>query len=162
MFTQPLAVLIFFEQVLMEVSVVIIAETALFSFSGPEPTAFFSFFKPLLKAFIFRYFPITPVEAQRTEPSASPNSFSVSEHCFTSGTGSEVQMGAAEGKSMLYLEALCIMVTKGAGVQGLQNGSISCIGVPGAVPSGLRAIAAENLITMSLDLEVASGNDQTF
>lgn len=81
---------------------------------------------------------------------------------FTSGTGSEVQMGAAEGKSMLYLETLCIMITKGAGVQGLQNGSISCIGVPGAVPSGLRAIAAENLITMALDLEVASGNDQTF
>ena len=81
---------------------------------------------------------------------------------FTSGTGSEVQMGAAEGKSMLYLEVLCIMITKGAGVQGLQNGSISCIGVPGAVPSGLRAIAAENLVTVSLDLEVASGNDQTF
>ncbi len=81
---------------------------------------------------------------------------------FTSGTGSEVQMGAAEGKSMLYLEILCVMVTKGAGVQGLQNGSISCIGVPGAVPSGLRAIAAENLVTMCLDLEVASGNDQTF
>ena len=81
---------------------------------------------------------------------------------FTSGTGSEVQMGAAEGKSMLYLEVLCIMVTKGAGVQGLQNGSISCIGVPGAVPSGLRAIACENLVTMCLDLEVASGNDQTF
>jgi len=81
---------------------------------------------------------------------------------FTSGTGSEVQMGAAEGKSMLYLEAKCVMITKGAGVQGLQNGSISCIGVPGAVPSGIRAIAAENLITMALDLEVASGNDQTF
>jgi propanediol dehydratase large subunit len=81
---------------------------------------------------------------------------------FTSGTGSEVQMGAAEGKSMLYLEILCIMVTKGAGVQGLQNGSISCIGVPGAVPSGLRAVASENLVTMCLDLEVASGNDQTF
>jgi propanediol dehydratase large subunit len=81
---------------------------------------------------------------------------------FTSGTGSEVQMGAAEGRSMLYLEARCVMVTKGAGVQGLQNGSISCIGVPGAVPSGIRAIAAENLITMALDLEVASGNDQTF
>lgn len=81
---------------------------------------------------------------------------------FTSGTGSEVQMGAAEGKSMLYLEILCIMITKGAGVQGLQNGSISCIGVPGAVPSGLRAIAAENLVTTALDLEVASGNDQTF
>ena len=81
---------------------------------------------------------------------------------FTSGTGSEVQMGAAEGKSMLYLEAKCVMITKGAGVQGLQNGSISCIGVPGAVPSGIRAVAAENLLTMILGLEVASGNDQTF
>lgn len=81
---------------------------------------------------------------------------------FTSGTGSEVQMGAAEGKSMLYLETRCVMITKGAGVQGLQNGSISCIGVPGAVPSGLRAVAAENLITVTLDMEVASGNDQTF
>lgn len=81
---------------------------------------------------------------------------------FTSGTGSEVQMGAAEGKSMLYLETRCVMITKGAGVQGLQNGSISCIGVPGAVPSGLRAVAAENLVTVTLDMEVASGNDQTF
>ncbi|MDT2830735.1 propanediol/glycerol family dehydratase large subunit [Vagococcus carniphilus] len=81
---------------------------------------------------------------------------------FTSGTGSEVQMGYAEGKSMLYLETRCIFLTKAAGVQGLQNGSISCIGVPGAVPSGIRAILAENLIAMLLDLEVASGNDQTF
>lgn len=81
---------------------------------------------------------------------------------FTSGTGSEVLMGSAEGKSMLYLEAKCVFITKGAGVQGLQNGSISCIGVPGAVPSGIRAVLAENLITMMLDLEVASGNDQTF
>ena len=81
---------------------------------------------------------------------------------FTSGTGSEVQMGYAEGKSMLYLEARCIYITKGAGVQGLQNGSISCIGIPGAVPSGIRAVLAENLITTMLDLEVASGNDQTF
>ncbi|QSQ08227.1 Glycerol dehydratase large subunit [Koleobacter methoxysyntrophicus] len=47
-------------------------------------------------------------------------------------------------------------------LQGLQNGSISCIGVPGAVPSGIRAVLAENLITTMLDLEVASGNDQTF
>lgn len=81
---------------------------------------------------------------------------------FTSGTGSEVQMGYAEGKSMLYLETRCIFLTKAAGVQGLQNGSISCIGVPGAVPSGIRAVLAENLIAMLLDLEVASGNDQTF
>ena len=81
---------------------------------------------------------------------------------FTSGTGSEVQMGYAEGKSMLYLEIRCVMITKGAGVQGLQNGSISCVGVPGAVPSGVRAILAENVATVLNDLEVASGNDQTF
>lgn len=81
---------------------------------------------------------------------------------FTSGTGSEVQMGYAEGKSMLYLESRCLFVTKGAGVQGTQNGSISCIGVPGGVPGGMRAIASENLIAMLLDLECASGSDQTF
>lgn len=81
---------------------------------------------------------------------------------FTSGTGSEVQMGYAEGKSMLYLEARCIMITKGAGSQGLQNGSVSCIGVPAAVPGGIRAVLGENLITTMLDLEVASSNDQTF
>lgn len=81
---------------------------------------------------------------------------------FTSGTGSEVQMGYAEGKSMLYLEVRCIMVTRGAGVQGLQNGSVSCVGVPAAVPSGIRAILAENLCTTMLDMEVASSNDQTF
>ncbi len=81
---------------------------------------------------------------------------------FTSGTGSEVQMAGAEGKSMLYLEVRCIMMAKGAGVQGLQNGSISCIGIPASVPSGLRAVLAENLATTMFDLEVASGNDQTF
>ena len=81
---------------------------------------------------------------------------------FTSGTGSEVQMGYAEGKSMLYLEARCIYITKGAGSQGIQNGSVSCVGVPAAVPQGIRAILAENLIAMALDLECASSNDQTF
>jgi propanediol dehydratase large subunit len=81
---------------------------------------------------------------------------------FTSGTGSEVQMGYAEGKSMLYLEARCLFITKGAGVQGTQNGSISCIGVPAGVPSGIRAVAAENLISMLLDLESTTGSDQTF
>ncbi|PSH03080.1 MAG: propanediol dehydratase [Acidobacteria bacterium] len=81
---------------------------------------------------------------------------------YTSGTGSEVQMGYAEGKSMLYLEVRCIMVTKGAGVQGLQNGSISCIGVPGSVPGGIKTVLAENVATVLMNLEVASGNDQTF
>lgn len=81
---------------------------------------------------------------------------------FTSGTGSEALMGYSEGKSMLYLEARCIYITKGAGVQGLQNGAVSCIGMTGSVPSGIRAVLAENLITTMLDIEVASGNDQTF
>lgn len=81
---------------------------------------------------------------------------------FTSGTGSEVQMGYAEGKSMLYLEARCLAVTKGAGAQGTQNGSVSCVGVPAGVPNGIRAIAAENLISMLLDLESTTSNDQTF
>jgi propanediol dehydratase large subunit len=80
----------------------------------------------------------------------------------TSGTGSEVLMGNAEQKSMLYLEIRCLLVIKGAGVQGTQNGSISCIGIAGSVPSGIRAVLAENLIAAMLGLEVASGNDQTF
>jgi glycerol dehydratase large subunit len=81
---------------------------------------------------------------------------------FTSGTGSEVLMGNAEMKSMLYLETRCLMVTKGAGVQGIQNGAVSCIGITSSVPSGIRAVLAENLIASLLDLEVASSNDQTF
>lgn len=81
---------------------------------------------------------------------------------FTSGSGSEVNMGQAEGKSMVYLESRCVLVTKGCGVQGLQNGGISCIAIPSAVPSGIRGVLAENLITTMVDLEVASGNDQTF
>lgn len=81
---------------------------------------------------------------------------------FTSGSGSEALMGNAEGKSMLYLEARCIYVTRGSGVQGLQNGAVSCIGMPGSLPGGIRAVLAENLIAMALDLECASANDQTF
>jgi propanediol dehydratase large subunit len=81
---------------------------------------------------------------------------------FTSGTGSEVLMGNAEGKSMLYLEIRCLMVAKGGGSQGIQNGSVSCIGVASSVPSGIRAVLAENLAAALLDLEVASSNDQTF
>ena len=77
---------------------------------------------------------------------------------FTSGSGSEVLMGYTEGKSMLYLEARCIYITKASGVQGLQNGGVSCIGIPGAVPSGIRSVLGENLLCMMVDLECASGN----
>jgi propanediol dehydratase large subunit len=78
---------------------------------------------------------------------------------FSSGTGSEVLMGHAEGKSMLYLEARCLLMVKGAGSQGVQNGSISCIALPGSLPGGFRAVLAENLLAALLGLEVASGND---
>ncbi len=81
---------------------------------------------------------------------------------FTSGAGSEVMMGYTEGKSMLYLEARCIYITKASGVQGLQNGGVSCIGMPGAVVGGIREVLGENLLCMSLDVECASGCDQAF
>ena len=81
---------------------------------------------------------------------------------FTSGSGSEAMMGNTEGKSMLYLEARCIFITKASGVQGLQNGGVSCIGIPGAVPSGIRSVMGENLLCMMMDIECASGNDQAF
>jgi propanediol dehydratase large subunit len=78
---------------------------------------------------------------------------------FTSGTGSEALMGHAERCSMLYLEARCLLVTLGAGSQGVQNGSISCIALPESLPGGVRAVLAENLLAALLGLEVASGND---
>ena len=78
---------------------------------------------------------------------------------FTSGTGSEALMGHSEGKSMLYLEARCLLVTQGAGSQGSQNGSISCVALPESLPGGVRAILAENLLAAMLGLEVAAGND---
>lgn len=81
---------------------------------------------------------------------------------FTSGSGSEVLMGSSEKKSMLYLECRCLYATKGAGSQGIQNGSVSCIGVTGSVPSGIREVIAENLVAVLLGLECASSNDQSF
>lgn len=81
---------------------------------------------------------------------------------FTSGSGSEVLMGSSEKKSMLYLECRCLFMTKGAGSQGIQNGSVSCIGVPAAVPSGIREVMGENLVAALLGLECASSNDQSF
>lgn len=81
---------------------------------------------------------------------------------FTSGSGSEVLMGSSEKKSMLYLECRCLYATKGAGSQGIQNGSVSCIGVPGSVPGGIREVMSENLVAALLGLECASSNDQSF
>ena len=81
---------------------------------------------------------------------------------FTSGSGSEVLMGSSERKSMLYLECKCLFMTKGAGAQGIQNGSVSCIGVAASVPSGIREVIGENLVAALLGLECASSNDQSF
>ena len=81
---------------------------------------------------------------------------------FTSGAGSEVLMGYPEGKSMLYLEARCILLTKASGVQGIQNGAVSCIEIPGAVPNGIREVLGENLLCMMCDIECASGCDQAY
>ena len=81
---------------------------------------------------------------------------------FSSGAGSEALMGSSEMKSMLYLECRCLYVTKGAGSQGTQNGSVSCIGVAASVPSGIREVMGENLVAALLGLECASSNDQSF
>ena len=78
---------------------------------------------------------------------------------FTSGSGAEVLMGATEGKSMLYLEARCIAVTRAAGAQGVQNGGIDGVNVTASVPDGMREVIAENLCVMMHDLESCTGND---
>ena len=81
---------------------------------------------------------------------------------FTSGTGSEVQMGQAEGKSMLYLVNPLPIHHKRRWRTRYPKWLCSCIGIPAAVPSGIRAVLAENLVAAMLDLECASSNDQTF
>jgi len=78
---------------------------------------------------------------------------------FTSGSGAEVLMGASEAKSMLYLEARCIAVTRAAGAQGVQNGGIDGVNVTASVPDGMREVIAENLCVMLYDLESCTGND---
>jgi propanediol dehydratase large subunit len=78
---------------------------------------------------------------------------------FTSGSGAEVLMGASEGKSMLFLEARCIAVSRAAGAQGVQNGGIDGVNVTASVPDGMREVIAENLCVMLHDLESCSGND---
>jgi propanediol dehydratase large subunit len=78
---------------------------------------------------------------------------------FTSGSGSEALMGHAEGCSMLYLEARCLALIRAAGSQGVQNGGISTVALPLALPGGTKAVLAENLIAAWMGLEVASGND---
>jgi propanediol dehydratase large subunit len=81
---------------------------------------------------------------------------------YTSGSGSEMTMGRADDQSMAYLEARSVLVARGCGGQGLQNGATSCIAVASAVPGGVRSVLAENLMAALVGLEVAAGNEQTF
>lgn len=77
----------------------------------------------------------------------------------TSGAGSELLMGFHESKSLLYLEARCLCLQRGIGVQGTQNGGIDGAPITATVPGGMRELMAENLLAVWLDLECASGND---
>jgi propanediol dehydratase large subunit len=77
----------------------------------------------------------------------------------TSGAGSEVLMGAADGCSMLYLESRCVALARAMGAQGVQNGGIDGASVAASVPDGMRELLAENLMVMLRDLESCSGND---
>jgi propanediol dehydratase large subunit len=80
----------------------------------------------------------------------------------TSGASSELLMGFHEKKSMLYLEARCLCLQRGMGIQGTQNGGIDGAPLAASVPGGLWEILAENVLAAWLDLECASGNDTRF
>ncbi len=77
----------------------------------------------------------------------------------TSGAGAELLMGFHESKSLLYLEARCLCLQRGMGVQGTQNGGIDGAPLASTIPGGVRELMAENLLAVWLDLECASGND---
>ncbi|MBK6465832.1 MAG: propanediol/glycerol family dehydratase large subunit [Rhodobacter sp.] len=77
----------------------------------------------------------------------------------TSGGGAELLMGYHEAKSLLYLEARCLCLQRGMGVQGTQNGGIDGAPITASIAGGMREIMAENLLAVWLDLECASGND---
>ena len=77
----------------------------------------------------------------------------------TSGGGAEALMGAAEGRSMFYLEARCVSLARAIGAQGVQNGGIDSASVAASVPGGVRSLMAENVMVMARNLEACTGND---
>ena len=66
----------------------------------------------------------------------------------TSGAGSELLMGFHESKTLLYLEARCLCLQRGMGVQGTQNGGIDGAPLTATVPGGVRELMAENLLAV--------------
>lgn len=77
----------------------------------------------------------------------------------TSGAGAELLMGFHEKCSVLYLEARCLCLQHGMGVQGTQNGGVDGAPLTASMPGGVRELMAENLLAAWLGLECASGND---
>ena len=66
----------------------------------------------------------------------------------TSGSGAKALMGAAEGKSMFYLELRCDALARATGAQGVRHGGIDAASMVGSVPGGMREPLAENLLVM--------------
>ena len=54
----------------------------------------------------------------------------------TSGGGAELLMGYHEAKSLLYLEARCLCLQRGMGVQGTQNGGIDGAPITASIAGG--------------------------
>lgn len=77
----------------------------------------------------------------------------------TSGAAAELLMGFHEKNSLLYLEARCLCLQRGMGVQGTQNGGIDGAPLTASMAGGVRELMAENLLAVWLGLECASGND---
>ena len=78
---------------------------------------------------------------------------------FTSGGGSEALMGESEGKSMLYLEARCLVARARGRLAGRAERLDLVRRARARGPGGTREVLAENVLAAWLDLEVASGND---
>ncbi len=77
----------------------------------------------------------------------------------TSGGGAEALMGAAQGRSMFYLEARCVALARAIGAQGVQNVGIDLAAVADSVPGGVRSLMAENVMVMTRNLGACTGND---
>ncbi len=83
----------------------------------------------------------------------------------TSGAGSELLMGFHESKSLLYLEARCLCLQRGMGVQGTQKGSdLICSGMGSILaydnsfnPSLINGEELEDYLVLQRDFEADGG-----
>jgi propanediol dehydratase large subunit len=77
----------------------------------------------------------------------------------TSGGGSETARGAAQGRSMLYLQARCVSLARACGSQGVHNGGTHCADLVAGVPEGMLALQYENLMALLRGLECVPAAD---